>query len=250
MLHRRQRILAAMRILPAVLVIAAAFSAAEAQDGDVRDALTARALIEKSIAYHDPGGRWWTSVNTIELDQPRPDGSTTRTQFRLHPGYDFDLSGEADGQTFAAWLRDDECRIDKAEGSGRFASMTCDRLRLMRDYYSYLFSAPMNLLDESGTIDPVVREREFLGKKVHEIRIDYDEDSPVWFFFFDPETFALVGTSFSTGGLEKDGEYLDYQGEIERDGVRLPKTRVWWTWKDHTKLGVDDIISLRSADTE
>ena len=253
MTHGRQRILRAMRILPLSLAVAAALTtpgSAAAEQHPIVEGLNPRVLIKKSIAYHDPQGRWWTSSNTIAIDQPRPDGSTTRTQFTLHPGYDFDLSGQSDGQSFAAWLRGDECRIDKAEGSGRFASMDCTRLKLMRDYYSYLFNAPMNLLDESGTIAPVVREREFLGKTVHSVRIEYGGDSPVWFFFFDPETFALVGCSFSKGGLEKDGEYLDYQGEVGGDGILLPKQRIWWTWADHRKLGVDDIAFIRSAPAE
>jgi hypothetical protein len=49
---------------------------------------SARALIERSIAYHNPGGVWWTSVRIIELRQERAEGAEQRTRFRLHPDPD------------------------------------------------------------------------------------------------------------------------------------------------------------------
>ncbi len=249
----RQRILPTMRNLPCCIAIAAALATAgvaAAEEHPIVKGLTPQSVIDKSIAYHDPKGRWWASTNTVALDQPRPDGTTTRTEFTLHPGYDFDLTGSAGEETLSATIRSDECTIKKSEGSEHYAAWDCERLKLMRDYYSYLFNAPMNLLDDKGTIEPVVRSRTFMQKTVHSVRVEYGGESPVWYYFFDPETFALVGCSFSKGGLEQDGEYLDYQGEIEGDGVRLPKTRIWWTWANHRKLGIDDIASVRSAPAE
>ncbi|HEY7862744.1 MAG TPA: hypothetical protein VIE39_03740, partial [Thermoanaerobaculia bacterium] len=53
-----------------------------------------------------------------------------------------------------------------------------------------------------------------------------------WFFYLDPETCALLGHRFFHDEAARDGEYTVLSGEIEGQGLRLPRVRKWYTNKD------------------
>lgn len=209
----------------------------------------ARALIERSIAYHDPGGVWWSSVRTIELRQPRAEGSERRTTFALRPdAVHFEMAIREGAVTVAGQLLDDTCAVDPVRDTGSSSGrviLDCERLLLYRSYYGYLFNLPMNLLDGGATVEPRPFETTFMDRPVRAVRVSYGEGEPQWEHYFDPKTGALVGCRFARDPEWKSGEYIACEGEIESGGVRLPRERAWYYNKDDKWLGTDVIESLR-----
>jgi len=234
-------------IVPLVLATLAAPHPASADAG-----VPARDLIERSIAYHDPDGVWWSSVRTIELHQPRDEGPARRTRFTLFPDAAvFDLYTEEGTASASGRLDADTCSIefegaDPVTSRERFATLDCGRLRLYRAYYGYLFNAPMNLLDEAATVAPEFVTTSFPGHgAVHAVRVTYGDDQPHWEYYFHPETAALLGCRFTRDPEWKSGEYIVFSGEIESDGVRLPRERAWYLNDGGKWIGSDVVESLR-----
>jgi len=237
----------AMRRLTIVLFVLATLTLPHT--APARADTPARDLVERSIAYHDPGGIWWSSVRTVELHQPRDGGPTQRTRFTLFPdAASFVLRTEEGGAAVSGRLDADTCSLAYEGDTGlsrkRFADLDCGRMRLYRSYYAYLFNAPMNLLDAAGRMAPDVIETTFMERAVHAVRITYADDQPSWEHYFDPATAALVGCRFTRDPEWKSGEYIVYTGEIEADGVRLPRERAWHLNDGGKWLGSDRIDEL------
>jgi hypothetical protein len=208
----------------------------------------ARALIERSIAYHDPDEVWWTSARTIELRQPRAAGAERRTTFALFPdASQFQLIVEESDRGTALEMHGDSCRSLEVERDfqSHVLGIDCTKGRLYRDYYAYLFNLPMNLLDDAAKVEPQPFETTFLGRPVRAVRITYGEGEPRWEHYFDPATAALVGCRFTRDPESKTGEYIVYGGKIEAGGVRLPRERAWHYNDGGSWLGTDVIESLR-----
>jgi hypothetical protein len=77
-----------------------------------------------------------------------------------------------------------------------------------------------------------------------EIKVTYDPEvgADIWYFYFDPSTFALSGYRFYHDESKNDGEYILLEGEITINGVKFPEKRAWHTHKEGKYLGNDDLL--------
>ena len=64
-----------------------------------------------------------------------------------------------------------------------------------------------------------------------------------WYFYFDPSTFALEVYQFYHDESKNDGEYILLSGEETVQGIKIPKTRAWYTNQANEYLGTD-VLSL------
>jgi hypothetical protein len=124
--------------------------------------------------------------------------------------------------------------------------LTCDRAKMYRDYYSYLYGLPMKLHDPGTRLSPEVKRETFQGNEywVLEVRYDPDVGQDLWYFYFNPETYAMEAYQFYHDRSKNDGEYILLEGEQDLDGIRLPKTRTWFTNKEKKLLGTDTLKNL------
>ena len=214
--------------------------------------LPADTLLARSIRYHDPTGAWGSTVHRLQLAESRPGGSTRHTRLSLFPGeVDFDLTQtrgrdkiqlRRNGATYS-FSHQGRTNIP-AEDRERL-NLTPERVDLLRDYYTYLFGLPMKLRDAGTRIDPTVHTVWFNDAEVYELRVEYspDKGDDVWFFYFDPETYALTGYAFYH---KKDGpgtgEYIILDGEALVDKMRLPAERHWYYTHNNLYLGTDEIL--------
>jgi len=76
--------------------------------------------------------------------------------------------------------------------------------------------------------------------------VTYDPEvgDDIWYFYFHPETYALVGYRFYHNESANDGEYILFSGELESYGIRIPQTRKWYTHKEDKYLGADTLETL------
>jgi dipeptidyl aminopeptidase/acylaminoacyl peptidase len=102
----------------------------------------------------------------------------------------------------------------------------------------------MKLKDPGTLMDQVANEDVFQGKSCYSIRVLYDESvgKDIWDFYFDKNTFALIGYRFFHDESKNDGEYITLHGEEIIGGIRMPKNRFWYYNNDHKFLGADLLL--------
>ncbi len=224
-------------------------AAPAAEPGSAADRLVAR-----SVAFHDPDGLWGNAVLHLHIEESRPDGSVRETELRLDPGRGrFGWRRQQDGREAEGSLGPDGCHL-ALDGSPEFSPeegepfrLSCEGLELWRDYYGYLWGLPMKLRDPGVEIDPEVTEVDFAGRPALEIRVAYREPvgSDVWYFYFAPETAALVGYRFYHDEEVGDGEVITLEGETRVGRLRLPASRSWRTHQGDRYLGTDTLTEGR-----
>lgn len=241
-----------LRLAPLLLLPLAA--CASADGGVVADLSPARALLERSLEHHDPGGVWGRKAIDVHWRCTDP-GGEVKFEYDVVLGPGGDLSFEA---------RRDGCEVTYSV-SGNIRTMTIvgsptqdldlreamaldrDDGRFWRDYLGFLGGLPMNFAEPEVLLDPAVERAELDGREVLALRARFDAavGTDVWTLYFEPEGAALVGCRFDRADPEKDGETLVFEGETEVAGLRLPRERRWLMNADGSFLGTDVLTAGR-----
>ena len=210
--------------------------------------LTGKELLQKSIEYHDPQGKWPVFKGGLHLVETRPDASDRKTHLHLNnkTAY-FELIQHRDENELVHVLENGECfqLLNKSRdisGEDREQhELNCDRTYLLRNYYLYLWGLPMKLKDTGTQVHDEVGNTEFQGKQVLSLKVTYDKavGKDTWYFYFNPDNYALVGYRFFHDETKNDGEYITLEGEKTIKGIRFPKNRKWFTNQDEKFLGED-----------
>lgn len=215
---------------------------------------TIEELLDRSIAHHDPDGRFLTEAWCLTFRETRPDASDRRTDIMIEvPGERFQMTRKAEHEV-AGMLSRERCemtldgRSEVTETERQEHRLGCDQLRFMRNYYVYLWGLPMKLRDP-GTHLGDVEPGTFQGDAVYSVRATYDPEvgGDTWYFYFDRSSAALVGYRFFHDETKNDGEYIVLTKEHEDHGIRLPKSRAWYTHQDDQHLGTDILQTLESC---
>lgn len=237
--------------------------AALADAGEPPVVFTPEQIIEKSVAYHDPNGVWKAGrirlgVHTTYSEElaDRTGNKEATLMIVLSPGRaEFGYTKEAG---------EDKIEIEVRRGRGSVvvndspdvSEEDKERLHLReatfyRDYCEYLYGMPMKLRDPGTILDPRVNSLRFNDRRVWQLRVTYEPEvgNHTWYFYFDHDTFALVGYKFHLDESKNDGEYITLTNEIldEASGLRLPKTRAWYYNTDGGYLATDDIVSMSTS---
>ena len=212
--------------------------------------LQASDVLEKSIKYHDPSQAWEQGKFEFAFHESR---ATTYllTQVTMdNAAQSFELRQKNGKHDFLRYYGPEGCRqeyngsTEIPEAIMKRFRLTCDRSKMYRNYYTYLWGLPMKLKDEGTIIDPAVRLRHFFGEDLYELKVTYEEGvgDDIWYFYFDQETFAMKGYRFYHDEAKNDGEYILLSEEAQVGSLRLPKTRAWYTHKDRRYLGTDELM--------
>ena len=185
--------------------------------------LTSIELLDKSIQYNDPNNRWKNFKATLHFEQRHPMKTEQRfrkTIFDRSRNYfkfiqttdDEILIREADGENCNNLYNGSTKIPEEVNKKHRF---TCERAKMYRDYYEYLYGLPMKLKDQGTIIDPLVKDEIFNGRSVYSIRVTYEKNvgEDIWYFYFDKNSYALIGYRFFHDESKKDGEYISLYGE-------------------------------------
>jgi hypothetical protein len=150
----------------------------------------------------------------------------------------------SDGETLSARLNGSSEISAEDLKTHRLAA---DNLPGWRDYFMYMFGLPMKLRDPGTRLDPEVTQAEFNGLQALVLHVTYSPEvgKDTWYFYLDPETYALVGCRFFHDEASNDGEYLVFEDEVEGPGgLRLPKLRHWYMNLDGEHIATDDVTSI------
>lgn len=214
--------------------------------------LTGPELLDKSIKFHDPNGNWNSFNGSFQVTMETPNNPARLTDIKIDiPKEYFYSKAQRDTVVTTYELNKEKCLISKTD-SMRIALLKekparshCEMTELYKNYYTYLYGLPMKLKDPGTIIDPKVRSKSFKGKDYLVLKASYDEKvgSDVWFFYFDPKTYAMEIYQFYKGdpeGKGKDtGEYILLSEMETVNEIKMPKTRAWYYNKDDKYLGTD-----------
>ncbi|MEM6316328.1 MAG: DUF6503 family protein [Bacteroidota bacterium] len=210
--------------------------------------LSGSVLLEKSIQYHDPEGNWENFKEALHFTETRPNGKDRQTTIHLdNRKNNFHLDQIREGQRIERIVENGKC-THRVNGSEMISAdwqekfrLNCDRSISMKNYYTYLWGMPMKLKDPGTIIDPNITTTEFLGQSVLSMKVTYEPEvgKDIWYFYFHPTTYALVGYRFYHDESANDGEYIPLKEEISIQGIRFPKVRTWYVNKDDRLLGSD-----------
>lgn len=213
-------------------------------------------LLDSAISYHDPNGNWKAFKGKLWIEMETPSSSLRKTVLELDlPANYFKSTVTKDALTVTSELDRGKCRL-LLNGSNKIApklkdslKITCDRAKMMKDYYTYLYGLPMKLKDPGTILDPNVVRKNFKGKEYLVLKVGYDKEvgSDTWYFYFDPKTYALEVYQFYHDERKNDGEYILLSEAISVNGIAIPKKRAWYYNKDDKYLGTD--ILRKASDT-
>jgi hypothetical protein len=216
--------------------------------------LTSSQLLEKAINYHDPNGNWesFNETFTVVMTTPNAPKRTSVISINLPSEY-FSVIATKDTVITTYSLDKGKCKM-KYNGivldsiSAQEKNMSCDRASLYKNYYTYLYGLPLKLKDPGTNLNENVEKKTFKGKNYLVLKVTYDKyvGSDVWYFYFNPKTYAMeVYQFFKTdeNGKEKtdSGEYILLSEEATVDGIKMPKVRAWYYNKDDKYLGTDTL---------
>jgi hypothetical protein len=218
--------------------------------------LNGQELLEKSISYHDPNNNWPSFKDSFQVTMTTPNQSPRVSDITINlPAENFSLTAVRDSITQGYTLNKNTCilhynnkELSKEEAKSK--NMPCERATLYKNYYTYLYGLPMKLKDDGTNIDPKVGYKKFKGKDYLVLKATYDKDvgSDVWYFYFNPTTYAMETYQFfktdENGALMEDtGEYILLTEEENVNGIKMPKVRKWYYNKDDGYLGTDVLSS-------
>jgi len=214
----------------------------------VAQTITGQTLLEKSIQYHDPKSKWDEFKGTMYFKETRPNGADRFTSIMLdNKKGSFSLDQMSSGYHVEKFVKQDQCSY-KVDGADTVADsliqkfrLTCPQIQRIRNYYVYLWGMPMKLRDPGTQIHEQVTKTTFMDKEVLAMKVTYEQTvgEDIWYFYFRPDNYALVGYRFYHDEAVNDGEYIPLEGEETINGIRFPKTRTWFVNKDDRLLGAD-----------
>jgi len=210
--------------------------------------LTGIELLEKAISYHDPNDNWNTFKGTLHVTMETPDKSNRETEIKINlPEEYFYSKAVKDSITTEFILEKDNCKIllnGKADFSEELAKkhrLSCERATMYKNYYTYLYGLPMKLKDSGTIIHKKVARKIFQEKEYLVLKVTYDEGvgKDIWYFYFNPETYAMEVYQFFHEESKNDGEYILLSDIEIINGIKMPKIRKWYYNKDGGLLGTD-----------
>jgi len=202
--------------------------------------ITGKDLLNKTINYHDTNGNWSTFKDTLEVSMEMPKSANRDSKIIIDlPNEYFYVKAKRDTLTTEYTVIKDTCTIalnGKTELTNTIKKenrLSCDRANLYKNYYTYLYGLPMKLKDDGTIIDNKVERKTFKGKEYLVLKVTYDEavGSDVWYFYFNPKTYAMEIYQFyktdEKGKVKSDsGEYILLTEETEISGIKIPVVQI------------------------
>lgn len=205
-------------------------------------------LLKKAIQFHDPNGSWETFSGKLKVIMETPNGTNRNSDINIDlPNQYFYVKAKSGKNTTEYTMNKGTCAMsfngDKnpADSIKKKYRLSCKRAELYKNYYTYLYGLPMKLKDPGTIIDQKVARKKFKGKEYLVLKATYKKEvgNDIWYFYFDPKTYAMEVYQFYHDESKNDGEYILLSGMEMINGIKMPKTRAWYMNKDDKFLGTD-----------
>ncbi len=210
-------------------------------------------IVANSIEFHDPNSNWQNLQAHLKFVESRPKKQDRFTSIDIdNIRGNFCSTKEVKKMHVQRHIRKDSCfyNIDEYEElTDREIieyKLNDNRSFTLRNYYLYLWGLPMKLNDKGTQIEERATLKTFGNKNAYEVKVTYNQStgSDVWYFYFNPKNFEMVGYRFYHDESKNDGEYILLEDNEFVFGIQMPKSRSWYTHQDSTFLGTDVLVSF------
>lgn len=210
--------------------------------------ISASELLDKAITYHDPNDLWDVFQGKLFITMSTPDGNDRFSEVEINlPREYFKLTSSKDDVVIEQTIDKGNCSLTLngnttiSDEDRKTHRISCKRAKMMKDYYTYLYGLPMKLKDPGTQLDSVVQTKHFKGKDYLTLKVTYDQSvgEDVWYFYFDPDNYAMEVYQFFHDESKNDGEYILLSDLENVASIKMPKTRAWYYNSDNTYLGTD-----------
>ena len=210
--------------------------------------LTGEELLGNAIKYHDPNNNWESFNGKLSITMEIPKSANRESEISINlPKEYFYSKAIKEHDTTEFILEKDTCKIvfngneDFSKEIATENRLSCDRATMYKDYYTYLYGLPMKLKDPGTIIQEKIERKMFKGKEYLVLKVNYEEGigKDVWYFYFNPKSYAMEVYQFFHEEPKNDGEYILLSEIKIIEGIKIPKNRAWYTNKEHTLLGTD-----------
>lgn len=245
-----------MRLIPQNITISAfiLLIALLTQTVGLAQQMDGPSLLKKSLAFHDPQGEWAALNVTVRYDEYRANNTIRKSVARFdNLGDRFKLERTNDKLVITQGTVADSCYV-LVNGSADFDialdstyNLACERSFMYRNYYLYMQGLPMKLLDAGTRVHAQAPLVDFMGTSYYKLKVTYSEDvgGDTWYFYLNPESFAVEVYQFFHDESINDGEYILLEGSVQVGSMTWPVSRSWYTNKEQRYLGKDVIIEVR-----
>ena len=209
--------------------------------------MTGDELLEKAIQFHDPNGNWNTFKGEVFVTMETPKNADRKSKINIDlPNQYFSVLAKRDIIITEFIVDKENCTFnlngkqDLSADLKKKYSLNCERAELYKNYYTYLYGLPMKLKDDGTIIHQKVEKRQFKGKDYLVLKATYNKEvgKDSWYFYFNPETFAMEVYQFFKD-TKDSGEYILLSGIETINAIKMPKVRAWYYNKDNNYLGTD-----------
>lgn len=215
--------------------------------------ITGPELLNKAIKYHDPNGNWNSFNDTllITMESPKSSKRVSNIVINLPKSY-FYVKAKKDTLITEYIINKENCSItlngnqNPSEALLKANNLSCERAKLYKNYYTYLYGLPMKLKDSGTIIGDKVEHKTFKGKDYLVLKVTYDKEvgKDVWYFYFSSKTYAMEVYQFyktdKNGNLKPEsGEYILLTETAIISEIKMPKKRAWFYNKNDGYLGTD-----------
>ncbi|WP_334056495.1 DUF6503 family protein [Polaribacter sp. P097] len=209
--------------------------------------MTGDELLEKAIQFHDPNGNWNTFKGELFVTMETPKNADRKSKINIDlPNQYFSVLAKRDTIITEFIVDKENCSFslngkqDLSADLKKKYSLNCERAELYKNYYIYLYGLPMKLKDDGTIIHQKVEKRQFKGKDYLVLKATYNKEvgKDTWYFYFNPETFAMEVYQFFKDSKDS-GEYILLSGIETINAIKMPKVRAWYYNKDNNYLGTD-----------
>ena len=179
--------------------------------------ITPEDLISKSIQYHDPSGLLMKKDVSMLFTGTRPGGEDSKTTVVFNIKKEtFQMENMRDEMSIVSSVDKGNATI-LLDGKKEYSDEMKEKYRLdpkrvvmMKNYYQYLWLMPMKLNDPGTIIDPEVKQVDFFGEDLLQVKVSYSPEvgKDVWYFYFNPTSYAMQGYRFYHDEAKNDGEYI------------------------------------------
>ena len=216
--------------------------------------ITGKELLKKAIQYHDPTTKWETFKGTLFVTMETPKNPNRDSEIQIDlPNQVFSVKAKSGKNTSEYHINKEQIQIvfngekNPSEETLKKNRLSEERAKMYQNYYTYLYGLPMKLKDEGTIIHDKVVRKTFKGKQYLVLKATYTKEvgEDIWYFYFNPKTYAMEVYQFFHDESKNDGEYILLTEEETINGIKMPKKRAWFMNKDHKYLGTDILSNIK-----
>lgn len=216
--------------------------------------ITGKELWAKTIAYHDPQGKWATFSGKVHLVTTFSNGTSSEEELEVRKPDDFYQSTRIAGNVKAVkGIKNGAC-FNAVDGNNKPSAaqieeyyLDCENvLQFMKEHHSCHLGLPMELKTPGVEAEGKVTWENFQGRKCYALKligtpqaVKHPYYAGTWILYIDPVTYAMRGMRVQTEAFKAMGFYNCYivaMGELEVGGIKMPQIRNYFSEDDSYAL--------------